>query len=66
MMPFMFKNSSDQYDGFCVEIIDIISKRLNFNYTIRTSPDKKYGVLDNGTWNGMMKMMLDGVIKSYI
>ena len=57
----MFKNSSGQYDGYCVEIIDIIAKRLNFSYIIKTPDDKKSGILNNGSWNGMMKMMIDGV-----
>lgn len=57
----MFKNSTGQYDGYCVEIIDIIAKRLNFSYIIKTPVDKKSGILNNGSWNGMMKMMIDGV-----
>jgi hypothetical protein len=61
----MFINSSGHYDGYCVEIIDIIAKRLNFSYIIKTPKDKRSGILNNGTWNGMMKMFLDGVRKYY-
>ena len=62
-MPFFFKNSTGQNDGFCVEMLDLISNRLNFSYTIKSPVDKKYGAFSQETkeWDGMMKMMLDGV-----
>ena len=67
MIPFFFVNSTGQNDGFCVEIMDLIAKRLNISYVIKRPPDNKYGFLDDttGEWNGIMKMVLDGVTYFY-
>ena len=63
-MPFFFKNSTGQNDGFCVEMLDLISKRLNFSFIIKSPVDNKYGAFNQETqeWDGMMRIMLDGVI----
>jgi hypothetical protein len=43
--------------------MDMIAERLNFTYVIKTPIDNKYGVYENDSWNGMVKMLLDRVIR---
>ena len=64
----MLKESSeelegnDRYEGICVDLIEELSKALQFNYTIRLTPDNAPGKYDeqNGTWNGMIGELLEG------
>jgi hypothetical protein len=57
----MFKDSSssqsgnDMFEGFCVDLIEELSKRLGFRYRFKLVSDGKYGAKDdNGEWNGMI------------
>ncbi|XP_044145443.1 glutamate receptor ionotropic, kainate 4 [Bufo gargarizans] len=46
---------NDRYEGFCVDMLQELSKILHFNYKIRLVVDGLYGVPElNGTWNGMV------------
>jgi len=49
------------YEGFCIDLMNMIAERLNFTYVIKTPVDNKYGIYENDSWNGMVKMLLDGV-----
>ncbi|BFF90889.1 glutamate receptor ionotropic kainate 3 [Drosophila madeirensis] len=52
---------NDQFEGFGIELIDELSKKLGFSYTFRLQPDNKYGGLDpkTGEWNGMLREIID-------
>jgi ionotropic kainate glutamate receptor 4 len=53
---------NDKFQGFCVEMLDAISKSIGFRYKIQLVEDGKYGVPDElGHWNGMVKELIDGV-----
>lgn len=52
---------NDQYMGFCVELIDRISKECNFNYTIKLVEDGLHGSLVDGKWNGIVSELIDKV-----
>jgi hypothetical protein len=41
--------------------MNMIAERLNFTYVIKSPVDNKYGIYENDSWNGMVKMLLDGV-----
>ncbi len=60
-IPFLIKNKNGSYSGYCVDIMDRIAQQLNLTYEIHVPDDKKYGVFENGSWNGMMKDLIDGV-----
>ena len=50
-----------RYEGFCVEMLEEISRLVGFRYEIRLVPDGKYGAPENGKWNGMVKELMDRV-----
>jgi len=52
-----------RFHGFCVDLLDDISKILQFNYTIKPVDDGKYGapVGPKNEWNGMMRELIDKV-----
>jgi hypothetical protein len=48
------------YAGFVVDMIDWLSKDLNFTYTMSEPPDLKYGsVNESGTLSGMVRQLVD-------
>ena len=52
---------NDRFEGFAVELVDSLSKILNFNYTFKLADDGNYGSQDDrGHWNGMISEVLDG------
>ncbi|KAL6266796.1 hypothetical protein P5V15_003627 [Pogonomyrmex californicus] len=59
--PFMmYNNETDQWYGFCMDLLDAIRETVPFEYEIREVEDHEYGSLsENGTWNGMMKELID-------
>ncbi|XP_037042024.1 glutamate receptor ionotropic, kainate 2-like [Bradysia coprophila] len=69
-MPF-FKNrtaeegevleGNDRYEGYSVDLIDMISKVLGFKYQFEVVPDGRGGSLDKKTnkWNGVVRQLLD-------
>ncbi|XP_071131796.1 glutamate receptor 4-like [Mytilus edulis] len=61
--PFVFFNIDDNnqttYSGFCIDILDQLALKFNFNYEIVSPADNAYGSLeDDGTWNGMVGMVM--------
>ncbi|XP_013389125.2 glutamate receptor 1-like [Lingula anatina] len=69
--PFMMKkwqifdydSENDRYYGFVKDILEKVSKLVNFDYEIKEVDDGYYGTLVNvtaGEWNGMMKEIIDG------
>lgn len=52
-----------QFEGFGIELIDELSKKLGFSYTFYLQPDNKYGGIDpkTGEWNGMLREIIDNV-----
>ncbi|XP_046572338.1 glutamate receptor ionotropic, kainate 4-like [Haliotis rubra] len=47
-------NGTAEYTGYVFDILDILSAKLNFSYDVTQPADKKWGVLENGQWNGMV------------
>ncbi|XP_043256506.1 glutamate receptor ionotropic, kainate 2-like [Colletes gigas] len=50
-----------RYEGFCIDLIEEISKLLNFKYEFELVPDKNYGTYNPETkqWNGLIRRLLD-------
>ncbi|CAL7945892.1 unnamed protein product [Xylocopa violacea] len=49
-----------RYEGFCIDLIEEISKLLNFKYEFELVPDGKYGTYNQETkqWNGLIQRLL--------
>ena len=54
---------NDQFEGFGIELIEELGKKLGFSYSFRLQEDNKYGSLDatTGKWNGMLLEIIEGV-----
>lgn len=54
---------NNRFHGYCVDLLDEISKILKFNYTIKPVDDGKYGapVGPKNEWNGMVRELIDKV-----
>lgn len=49
--------------GFCRDLADEISEKLEFDYEIREVRDGQFGVeLENGSWSGMIGELRRGVM----
>ncbi len=48
--------SSQQFQGICIDLLNRLQRRIGFHYTVYLSPDGKYGVEDQITneWNGII------------
>ena len=61
------QQGNDRFEGFCVDLIEEISKLLKFNYTFSVVADGSYGSKnDKGEWNGMVRELLDHVSYFFI
>lgn len=49
-----------KYEGFCIDLLNAISKELGFNYELYLVPDKRFGAqnITNGEWNGLVKELI--------
>lgn len=52
-----------RFYGFCIELLDRVSREAGFDYLINIAPDKKYGARDpiTGEWNGMVALLMKHV-----
>ncbi|XP_067672970.1 glutamate receptor ionotropic, delta-1-like [Haliotis asinina] len=62
-LPFVVKNIINNrtvFTGFCIDILDELALRFNFNYTIVEPADRIWGapINDKGDWNGIVGMVL--------
>ena len=53
------------YRGFCVDLIEKLSRDLHFTYELQESDDGKWGGYDNktDTWDGLVRMLIDKVLE---
>ncbi|CAH1794110.1 unnamed protein product, partial [Owenia fusiformis] len=62
-IPFTIKLAGNEtrYQGLCFDILDELASRLNFRYKLVEPPDRKWGGKNpDGTWNGMVGMVMRG------
>lgn len=50
---------NDRYEGYCIDLLNKLSKKLHFNYILREVADGQYGKIQNGSWTGMVRELLD-------
>ncbi|XP_069774679.1 probable glutamate receptor [Narcine bancroftii] len=53
--PFIMTKPTGGFEGFCIDLLQLLSERLNFKYEIQLVKDGFYGRrLENGNWTGML------------
>lgn len=54
---------NDKFEGFCIDLLEAISKSLGFKYNLYEVPDKKFGAENTttGEWNGLVREIIDKV-----
>jgi hypothetical protein len=50
-----------KFKGFCIDLLNEIAQKMNFRYEIYKVADNNYGSEVNGTWNGMIRELIDKV-----
>ena len=60
----MYYEGNDRYEGYALDLIDMIAKHLKFKYVFEQVPDNKYGSYNKKTkkWDGLVKQLLERVI----
>ena len=54
------KVGNDQFEGYGIDLVEELSKILQFKYTFRLVKDKAYGMKNGTEWNGMIGEVLRG------
>ncbi|XP_078281124.1 glutamate receptor U1 [Rhinoraja longicauda] len=53
--PFVMPKAIGGYEGFCIDLLEIVSSKLNFHYEIQLVKDGYYGTRsEDGKWNGLL------------
>ncbi|KAG0411132.1 hypothetical protein HPB47_011739, partial [Ixodes persulcatus] len=54
-------NGENQFEGYCIDLINAIKDILKFEYVITEVKDKMFGSIDKTTkqWNGMIRELVD-------
>ncbi len=55
----IFDPASGDYDGLFVEVARLLQKRLNFKIQFVNPPDGLWGSLRNGSWNGLVRQLME-------
>lgn len=50
---------NDRYEGYCIDLMNKLAKKLQFNYVISEVAGGAYGKIQNGSWTGMIRELLD-------
>ncbi|GMS80447.1 hypothetical protein PENTCL1PPCAC_2621, partial [Pristionchus entomophagus] len=52
---------NDRYEGYCIDLLKMISNILKFDYILYEVPDRAYGIREaSGKWNGMVGELQSG------
>ena len=58
-----FLTGNERFEGYCVDLLQELSKALGFSYEIRLAADGAYGIKnDSGYWNGMIGEVVYGKV----
>lgn len=56
------RSGNDRFEGFCIELMQKLSERVGFKYSIQLVKDNSYGNRQpDGTFNGMIKEVMNMV-----
>ena len=56
---YVIQYDNGTYSGYYIEVLNIIASKLNFTYTVYQPPDGKYGIKEDGEWNGMIRELIN-------
>ena len=61
-------NTTQEFEGLSIDILEELKNRLKFNYRIYLVPDGKFGVRDRSTgqWNGIVEQILNKVFPHFL
>ena len=60
------RKGNDRFEGFAIEMMEVISQMLQFEYEFYVVHDGNFGIrLETGEWNGMIGEVLCGVNRIY-
>lgn len=49
----------EAFEGFCIDLLQLLASQLGFNYTIALEPHNIFGeIQDNGEWDGMVGQLV--------
>lgn len=53
-----------KFEGFCIDLLQMIAEQLGFHYQLYLVPDGKFGAknVKTGEWNGMVRELMDKVM----
>lgn len=58
--PYVMSRGAE-LEGFCIDLISELSKKLGFKYKLHLVKDNRYGAMDaSGNWNGMIGEVVRG------
>ncbi|KAI7789939.1 probable glutamate receptor [Triplophysa rosa] len=58
--PYAMSKGSE-LEGFCIDLLSALSKKLDFKYSIQLVKDGRYGAMDDrGQWSGMIGEVIRG------
>ncbi|CAJ1055157.1 probable glutamate receptor isoform X2 [Xyrichtys novacula] len=58
--PYTMRRDSE-FEGYCIDLISELSKKLGFKYKVHLVKDNRYGAMDaSGNWNGMIGEVVRG------
>ncbi|KAJ8371128.1 hypothetical protein SKAU_G00111560 [Synaphobranchus kaupii] len=50
-----------QQEGFCIDLLSTLAKKLDFKYNLHLVKDGRYGIMqESGNWNGMIGEVMRG------
>jgi len=59
---YLQRKGNDRFDGFLIDMMEVIAQELKFTYDLYVSPDGNYGSKNaEGQWNGMIRELMIGV-----
>ncbi|XP_040071934.1 glutamate receptor ionotropic, kainate 2 isoform X2 [Ixodes scapularis] len=51
---------NDRFEGYCVDLMDALAKKIGFQYSLHLVKDGLYGSpTSSGEWNGMIRELID-------
>ena len=50
-----------KFEGFLIDMIEHLANKVGFKYDLYLVEDRKYGSIENGSWNGMIQDLIIAV-----
>ena len=61
------KNGDEVFKGLSIDLLNKLSDKMGFHYTIRLVADGQYGgQLEDGSWTGLVRDLIERVGHTYL